>query len=184
MIVVEGADNTGKSTLIDKLLAGDPSLRLLKRERFKPGMEGTIGRTHVDALLPPNEDLRAHANSVSDRTFFSECIYGPIFRGGCRMTTAEHFELYALFRTYPMLIIWCDTADEVIRATWAKRTQLYDRDPLLIAEAYRRRLPQLARGYLVFRYDWTCDPHNALVEKLLSWHRDLLNQSTFALRCP
>lgn len=185
MIIVEGADNVGKSTLITKLMERDPKLKLLKRERFKPGMEGTIGRTHIEALLPPNGDFNAHAHSISDRSFFSECIYGPIFRGGCRMTTAEHFQLYALLKLYPTIIVWCDTFDDVITATWAKREQLYEHEPLMIAEAYRRRMPQLARDLLMLQYDWSKDSKTGFyVDKIVAWHRDLLNQSTFALRCP
>jgi len=154
MIIIEGADNTGKSTLIKQLLEADPSLRLLHRERFKPGMEGTIAQTHIQSMLPLDDSIMRHAHSLADRSFLSECIYGPIFRGRCRMTPAEHVTLYGLLRFYRATIVWCDVSDEVVLRTWADREQLYDRDPLQIIYAYRAFMATLPHDIPLVRYAW------------------------------
>jgi thymidylate kinase len=184
MILIEGADNTGKSTLVKKLLTRCSGIMPLVRERFKPGMEGTIGQTHIQALLPiTTRTVQQHYNTISDRTFFSECIYGQLFRGGCRMTAAEHFQLYALLHRYRAIVIWCDTPDVVIEATWRKREQLYDRDPLVIARAYREHIPRLTEELTCFCYDWTRAGNDALLDRIVRLHQHMIEHSPRIQSC-
>lgn len=185
MIIVEGPDNVGKSTLIKALLEWDPKLRLVQRERFKPGMEGTIGKTYIDMLTPtPGISLTEHSHSIADRGFFSECLYGPLFRGGCRMTQAEHFQIYALLHRLNAVIVWCDAPDDVIMETWQKREQLYDRDPVAIANAYREHMPRLAYELTLFRYDWTRDAQTGLmVDRITKLHHQMLEHFPLIHTC-
>lgn len=154
MIIIEGGDNVGKTTLVKQLLALDPSLRVLHRERFKPGIGETIFDSYLKMLLPTDDGYRAHANSIGDRCFASECIYGPLFRDRCRMTFAEHLVIQALLKKFNALIVHCDPPDAVILSSWDEREQLYD-NPLDIAGAYRARMPNIFKGLDVIHYDWT-----------------------------
>lgn len=153
MLIVEGGDNVGKTTLVKQLIGLDPTLRLLKRERYKIGQGEDIGVSYMRALLPEDGDRVRHAHSLADRLIASECIYGQLFRLGCRMTRAQHYVLDQLLVSYDAQIIWCDIPDEVIQESWAARDQLYDRS-LKIAAQYRLAMPSLF-SVPVYHYDWT-----------------------------
>lgn len=156
MIIVEGADNCGKTTLIKNLLGADPSLRLLHRERFNPKKGETIGQSYIRALVPELGDFERHANSVVDRFFASEEIYGSLFRGGSRITDQERFTIQLMLQAYQPIVVHCDPGDDTILATWEKRDQLYD-DPRKIAQAYRENIETIFAGFDIIDFDWEAD---------------------------
>jgi len=180
MIIVEGADNVGKTTLIKQLLSTDPSLRLLKRERFKPGKDqGSIAQTYLRALLPANRDRVRHANSIADRFFASECIYGELFRGGCRMSPGEHLAILQLLRSYHALVVYCAPPRETVLATWTKREQAYD-NPGPIYDAYQQRIADIFPGLPIYLHDWTTDAAYGATS-IVNMHRHHLHEATRAL---
>jgi hypothetical protein len=180
VIIVEGGDNVGKSTLVKQLVALDPSLRLLHRERFKPSEGGTIFSSYLKMLLPTDDSFMAHANSIGDRCFASECVYGALFRDGCRMTFAEHLVIQAILQKFNALVVHCDPPDEVIKASWDEREQLYD-NPLAIAEAYRVKMPNIFSGLEVIHYDWTRSSAPAFREWLVAENTRRVNALAFAI---
>jgi hypothetical protein len=183
MIIVEGGDNVGKSTLVKQLLALDARLHLLKRERFKPWRGETIGQSYLQALTPPSGNPNDHAWALADRFFASECIYGRLFRDGCRMTAHQHFQLKALLISYNALVVFCDPPDSVIEHSWMQREQLYD-SPLKIAHAYRRYLVELFYPLPVIRYDWT-NPNSSIERyQILQQHCHRVHQVELALQWP
>lgn len=156
MIIIEGADSVGKTTLVPQLLEADPSLRLLRRERFKPERGEGIYDSYLGALLPADGDRLRHAHSLADRFLASECIYGELFRGGCRMSEGQHFALRNVLRSYGATVIHCDPPERAVRESWVGREQLYnEEDPMTIVRAYRERLRTIFAGFHVLRYDWT-----------------------------
>jgi hypothetical protein len=157
MIIVEGADNVGKSTLVTQLLGLDPTLRFLDRPRFRPGQGETIADSYRRALFPlDGRDYDAQAHSIADRFLASECIYGELFRGGCRITPEQHIILRGILIQYSATVVWCDPPDDAIKATWHTREQLYsEAQSLAIAEAYRARIHDVFHGFPIVHYDWT-----------------------------
>lgn len=154
MIVIEGGDNCGKSTLVEQCLGLDPALRLLHRDRYKKGQETTIGTVHLKALLPSDGDRVRHAYGLADRFLASEIVYGDLFRGGHSFTPAELLGIIGLLHSYGTMAINCLPPNATIRASWEQRSQLYD-DPVRIATAYRARFVNIFRGFATYRYDWT-----------------------------
>lgn len=173
MIIVEGADNCGKSTLVKQLIELDPTLRILHRDRYNPNKPGdSIGLSYLSALIPPDDDDRvAHGNSIADRLMASECIYGDLYRQGCRMTPREHLLVKSVLQSYGAFVIWCDTDDHTILQTWNKREQLYDRNPLEIVQAYRDRIRNVFRPLQVHRYDWKAPNASHMRDVFIRWHR-------------
>lgn len=163
MIIVEGPDNVGKSTLIKQLIELDPSLRVLHRDRYWPSRGESIATSYLRALVPTEGDRTAHNNGIADRMFASECIYGALFRDGCRMTDGEHFAIRNVLNSYDAIAVHCDAPDETILENWKSREQLYD-DPLLIARAYRQRFAEIFATNALMRYDWT-SPHALQMRK-------------------
>lgn len=180
MIIVEGADNVGKSTLIKQLVEMQPSLRLLHRDRFRPDRGESIATSYLRALMPVDGDRLKHSNGIIDRMFASECIYGKLFRDGCSMSEAEHLAVRMMLHSYNAMIVHCDPGDEAIQATWKEREQLYDRDPLKIANAYREFLPTIFAGFPVLRYNWT-DTDAIFFRKLIIERHQLFRATQPAL---
>lgn len=176
MIVVEGSDNVGKTTLINQLLALDPSLFLMKRERFNPRMGGSIGQSYLKMLLPPPNDRARLTHGVADRLLASECIYGALFREGCRMSANEHFLIKSALVSYGAMIIHCDAPDATIMHSWSERVQLYDRDPVAIARAYRDRIRSIFRPLEVFHYDYTLPNAEQRRAQLVRHHQRLVER--------
>jgi hypothetical protein len=154
MIVVEGADNVGKSTLIQQLLEADSRLHVLKRERFQPKRGETIGQSYLNMLVG-HEGEPSVTFGVADRLLASECVYGKLFRGGCRMSDREHYLIKAMLLSHGAIVVHCDVSDDEVRRTWHEREQLYDKDPLVIVRAYRRNIARIFHPIPVVRYDWT-----------------------------
>lgn len=158
MIVVEGPDNSGKSTLVKTLV--ERGYPLIKRERFKPGNEETIGLSYLKALIPKDGDRLEHSHGVLDRLLASEIIYGQMFRGRSRVTGGEHLAIINMLIAYNASIIFCDPGDAIIKETWHEREQLYD-DALAIAKSYRSSMSRIFHPMLVIEYNWKKHAKNA-----------------------
>lgn len=156
MIIIEGGDNCGKSTLVDQCLAADPDLRLLHRDRYKQGSEQTIGLIHLQALLPADGDRVKHAYGLADRFLASEIIYGDLFRNGHSFSSAELLGIIGMLHAYDAMAVNCSPPNKIIQSTWTQRSQMYD-DPTTIAASYRQRFGNIFRGFPTYRYDWTAD---------------------------
>jgi hypothetical protein len=157
VLIVEGPDNSGKTTLITQLIEADPTLRLLKRDKFVRDRGENIATSYIKCLLPTDGDFLGQARGIADRLMASECIYGDLFRGGCRMSEAEHITILDILKAYNAMIVFCDPPDWAIRSTWIERSQMYPMytDGKVIVAAYRRRIVKIFQPLPVFRYDWT-----------------------------
>jgi thymidylate kinase len=128
MIVVEGCDNTGKTTLIQTLVARFPGLHSIK----SPGPGAALGQWVIDELS--KDDLYA----IYDRFFFSEYVYGPILRGKVCYSKAQQGRIRHLMRTQKPVVIWCSRPLKRIAESF------YDREQL---EGVADNLPQIEEAY-------------------------------------
>lgn len=148
MLIIEGGDGVGKSTLVKQLLALDPGLVQGYREAPDEG----IGCSHIGALI----DHRGY--QIFDRFFASEEIYGRLFRGGSKFSSLEKCMIRLLLKYHRTIVIHCDPPDEVILKYWDASKQLYD-DPIRIAQAYRKSISKVfGHEITIIKYDWT-NPH-------------------------
>jgi hypothetical protein len=92
MVIVEGPDGSGKTTLVTQLVERFPALQLASRpdligDRSSGAYEETLAAIVEAAamVMPPK---------VYDRLFLSELIYGDVLRGGSNLTRVQ--TLYAL----------------------------------------------------------------------------------------
>lgn len=180
MLIIEGPDNAGKTTLVRQLIELDPGLRLLRRERYKPEHGGSIFTSYRELLLPEDPDA-TWAHSIVDRFMASECVYGNLFRGGCRMSIVEHITLKGLLALWAPIVVWCDPPNETIRESWQQRDQLYD-DPIKIADEYRKRIRRIFQPLAVIRYDWTDDYADRARASIIRAHNQCLQQFTSITR--
>lgn len=159
MIVLEGPDNAGKSTLGKQLSerfggevyhSSDPKMSY---EQLRDKMRAIIGDPRRDAIY--------------DRVpLISEGIYGSVLRGVNRFNNHEGAGLWQLFAAAKPLIIYCRPTDETISVGLEfKPGETEDhiaavrQKHLVIAHAYDQLMESLAYqtggDFNVYVYNWT-----------------------------
>jgi hypothetical protein len=121
MIIVEGPDNTGKTTLIKQLCYRIPQLKYDGHSGGPPKtVEEWNERMYRVLLKPVNETIPY----IIDRFFFSELVYGKVLRGKT-MIPLENMDVLAerLFEHNP-LIIYCRRPIQRIKDDFNVREQL------------------------------------------------------------
>lgn len=149
MIIIEGPDNSGKSTL-GAQLSRDLDIPLLHSVRPDP-------HWNEHACLRHSRDQLAPKNAILDRVYaISEPIYGPICRGKSSLgMNAEPAILDLMNRNH--LIIYCRPHDQVILRN-AGREQMEGvlENHQAIIQAYDQVFEDLSgqhSGTVVY-YDW------------------------------
>ena len=98
MIIVEGVDNTGKTTLIKQLKERFPLLEVVK----SPGPSPELGRWVCAELL----QQQPAKTKIYDRFFFSEFVYGPVLRDSICFSDRESKLILGLLHVaYPLIVI-------------------------------------------------------------------------------
>lgn len=146
MIICEGPDNSGKTTLANELA-----------ERF--GLEYCKSRgpgTNYDWWMQILTDSpEALSEVVLDRFYFSELVYGIIVRGRIKLDPQQREVVESLLTTAQPLVVRCKLIrDEVL---FNGRPQTFDWETTLKAEDYYDRILGHQSSFMVV-------PYRALVE--------------------
>jgi len=169
MIIVEGCDNAGKTTLVSKLSADHRLLVLNNRQR-------PLSLQDSDDYLKLTIPLAQRFKTIFDRWQpISEPIYGPICRNTYLFESVDiAFQHKALLmaKLQPM-VIYCRPSNEKI-LNFGDREQM---DGVIlnatkIIDGYDRMMDWIA-GYWfpVVRYDYEHDNYDSLSEKVLAYHQ-------------
>jgi len=146
MIIVEGCDNTGKSTLIKRLCADLPQLI------HPPIPTGpSDGETLFNRYAPILSLSAAEGkNIILDRiTVISEWVYGQALRGKLALNSAQMHMLEQGIAFHQPLILHCWRPEPSIRASFDDREQLegVKEKISLIQRLYHDRIEQLRSKY-------------------------------------
>lgn len=166
MIIVEGMDNAGKTTLVDRLSEDLKLLRISNRKR-------PTGLTDMYWYAISMVELSKQYPTIFDRwQIISEPIYGPICRGTDWPSQADLYALEAMTTAVNPLIIYCRPPDEVI-LNFGDRPQMegvIDQAKQLIA-AYDRAIERLEKSgwFGVLRYDYKTDTYEVLRKQVLDF---------------
>lgn len=163
MIVVVGADNTGKTTLVQKL---KESFKLYEIPRYHtlPPTDYADWFRWVKSVLSGRR-----VDTIVDRFFIDEFVYGPIKRGKIGLEGQKLLELEVMFSEERPLIILCDTAQENIEKTFFERDQYPDLSEIAaIREKFKEVLlePWLAQCPVI-TFDYTKDKNFRNVQGLV-----------------
>lgn len=149
MIVIEGPDNSGKSTLGEYL---SQQLQTPLRHSEKPNPEWTA----LEALEHSCRQLRPQ-QAILDRIYvISEYIYGPICRGRSALAEQHARAMLDLY-SRPYLIIYCrPRMDTILRNGGREQMEGVLDNHQKIVEAYDSLMEELARFSCckILRYDW------------------------------
>lgn len=104
MIIVEGPDGAGKSTLCQQLMNSGLVNKTLDSPRI-------AGKGNVERMkYETDRYLRLYADDpavVVDRMIFSEMAYGPVLRGGSVFTMAEYLNYLLQIQNSKSFVIFC-----------------------------------------------------------------------------
>jgi thymidylate kinase len=147
MIVIEGADGTGKTTL-----AREIEKRGWKYVHNGPPPEGISLYDHYTEQI-----LAARGKKVVfDRLHVGELVYGPVMRGKSQITIEEMRLLNRLLFAFNAKIVFCDTDNQTILDNWKKRktAEYVDTEEKIldIVCRYRRIFDQEFVEYCMFDY--------------------------------
>lgn len=156
MIIVEGLDNSGKTTLINKLLEWFPELKLQPKSVGADGTGKDLMGYMVQFLAQPPADTK---NLLFDRfPLFSEAVYGPILRGGMAIMSDLYQQATQQLRYHEPLIIHCQIPLHKVEETFTARQQMKGvKEHLLEINKAYQELMFKARlmDFKVQYYDWT-----------------------------
>jgi thymidylate kinase len=131
MIIVEGIDGTGKSSLVDFLVA-----KGFARYHFDYDRQTEDIFSKYANLLSINEDLD---RTVLDRSFISEMVYGPTVRGFCRLSKKEYIQLLNNYSDSGCILVYLQAPKQ----TLLNRRINDESDIAVITDYY----DQLSAGY-------------------------------------
>lgn len=162
MIILEGCDGAGKTTLKEEILKRYPAMR--------EGPRGTKDRSRLYLVTVPdtfgaiNRAIRAtetggeHGSCcVWDRLYFSEMVYAPIVGRPCEFSPGQQEYLTAILEAMKCPIILCQPPFDVVKENAEVHVQMKGVNENLAAiyEAYDLlywRMPNQT-----IKYDYTED---------------------------
>lgn len=118
IIIVEGPDGSGKTTLAEKI-ARQSGYTLLHRSQPKSEEEK---RNMMAEYL---HVIKSGKNVVMDRCWYSEMVYGPIMRDATCIDYPEMYELERLLCKKGAILIYCTDAPEVLWSRCQRRGEDY-----------------------------------------------------------
>lgn len=102
MIIIEGLDGTGKTTLANDLL----------NKNYILINNNLTNESHYDKYV--NIIKTSDINSVSDRSFVSEMVYGKVLSGTTKLSEEEFINLVKLYSEYETKIIYLYASKKIL----------------------------------------------------------------------
>ena len=123
IIIIEGPDGAGKTTLANKI-KDQTGFMLL--HRTQPKTEEDKQRM-MDEYV---QVIKAGKNCILDRSWYSEMVYGPVMRDTSVITYPQMYELERLLARNGALLIHCTAPEAALWKRCLRRGEDYitDRD--------------------------------------------------------
>lgn len=168
-IIVEGCDNCGKTTLIEKL-SKEFGMEVVNSCRSIP-LDDQFRWIQSQIMSKP---------VIHDRfTLISENVYGPILRSNSKFEpmVGPGYMGYcsAVVAALDAIVIWCNPKVTTIEETFHERKQIagaeHNITKICLAYKHQMRLWE-GWGSIVLQYDWKQDKDaNKLIKKLKRWEQ-------------
>ena len=172
LIVVEGPDSSGKSTLIENLRHSTDRYFWLLKPSGPPGSLESLGKAiYLATLLASGLEKGSFPPLVMDRhPLISDPIYSiSLGRKNLASGSWERSEAQELLKHQVERIIYCRPHIATIIGTFKGRqlSGVFENLPVII-EGYDRMMLELAEEYgiPVIRYDWTMPSINRTYDDL------------------
>lgn len=147
MIIIEGLDGVGKTTLVDFFVEQG-----MKKHHFEYDEKNMDLFTKYQNILKNNNIKKL----VLDRSFISEMVYGPVLRNSCKLTLEQYKELLLLYKRCGTLIIYLTSPKEVLlkrRVNDIKDYEMIDRYYEKLNNRYNEIMNYSSKIITVGKYD-------------------------------
>lgn len=168
-IIIEGMDNSGKTTLIKKLMenkAFGKVYKVIPSTGYTPNIRSKV----MEEIFHDTTSYK-----IYDRhPLISEYIYGPIIRGSSKIRQAEVQQLMShLFDNNRTLLIWCYPPPQVLKESLSESDQMEgvvsNADGII--DSYYNFMTSYVPPASYIGYDYTTDPHaSILIEYIFQYH--------------
>lgn len=128
MLIVEGLDGSGKTTLINNLL--NHGGQLLKPSNIDNSLQ------KYQLLLNKSSD-----KSIMDRSFISEMVYGKVLTNRTKLTEQEYYELLSLYSKYNSNIVYLYAPKSIL----LKRRNNDLKDKFVLSKYYEELLNEFQK---------------------------------------
>lgn len=122
IIIIEGADGAGKTTLAQKI---KDQTGYLMMHRTQPKTEEDKKRM-MDEYM---QVIKAGKNCIFDRSWYSEMVYGPVMRDESVITYLQMYELERMLAKHGALVIYCTAPEATLWKRCLKRGEDYITSP-------------------------------------------------------
>lgn len=139
MIIVEGPDGAGKSTLVEQLV---DDFGFVVGERATTDRDKLYEVTRQDTYCALGLEVEGNADTtprIWDRLFFSEMIYSPVMGRKCQFSSEEQTFIKRVINAIACPVIMCYPTWEVVKENAEAEHQMEGVNENLraIYEAYR-----------------------------------------------
>lgn len=136
--VIEGPDGAGKSTIAWNLYSASPAGSTLIHNDVPPPDTTSLElyRFYMAQLKVAVRDRERGYSTIIDRSYLSEVIYGPIYRGGSLITGRNRRKLENFARRHNIHLLAVEAPLEVRRERIAARGEKYDFNAGIIGMKY------------------------------------------------
>lgn len=162
MIIVEGPDGAGKSTLVQ---------HLLDHTGFPQGARSVVDRKDLFKVTRPDlyralslEVAGVNPPLLWDRMYFSELVYWMYTTGKCQFTKKEQDFVYKTLEAWQVPIVVCLPPFEVVRDNVAKSDKIQTHYAVQYIEPIYFKYEKLRFPMQSVYYDYTKD--NGALEAL------------------
>lgn len=175
MIVIEGLDNTGKTTLLNKLQVDFPQLQVVQSIGNKHDVD-KIRDMAYDSL---DRDEENHLVLYDRVRFIAEYVYNPILkRRPIAFSIGQWMSMLYAYTLQPQLLIYCRRPLKDVGFSWGERDQLEGvAENLYKLDAAYDTVIQFI-GYLFYaadngselvEYDWDSYPYSSIKGKVADY---------------
>lgn len=149
--LIEGADGTGKTTFVERMhkahvRAGDREPRFIHNDASDHKLPGSLYR-HYRAQLLDAVDFRdtAGISTYIDRSFLSELVYGPLYRGKSRITPRQARRLERLADRHGVVLLGMTAELDVRRQRIRARGETWTRLDAFVGAIYSQHFRESGR---------------------------------------
>lgn len=142
MIIIEGIDGVGKTTLVEYLCK--------EKDFIKFHFDYDVNNMNLKEKYLKILDLDNLDKLVLDRSFISEMVYGPVVRDKCKLTIEEYIYLLNEYKKIGAQIIYLVAPKQVL----LDRRKIDDRDYSMIdiyyeeLNKYYENMMEISREYI------------------------------------
>lgn len=159
MIIVEGLDGVGKTTLVNYFVSNG-----MKQHHFDYDAKNMDLMTKYMRLL--TEDT---TSLVLDRSFISEMVYGPVLRGKSKLDLEEYKALLMAYKKVGTAIIYLTAPKDTLlfrrkndEKDYNTIRQYYD----LLNKQYNM-IMQYSKGYIdLYQYDTSLETESQIQQRV------------------